>query len=47
MGHEEELTEFIYGPGLADRLVEGFAFLMPYYDYFSTLWTDPDPREST
>ncbi len=47
VGHEEELTEFIYGPGLADRLVEGFAFLMPYYDYFSTLWTDPDPREST
>lgn len=46
VGHEEALTEFIYGPQLADRLVEGFTFLMPYYDYFSTLWADPDPRGS-
>lgn len=44
IGHEEALTEFLYGPGLADRLTEGFSFLMPYYDYFSTLWADPDPR---
>ena len=44
IGHEEPLTEFLYGPGLAGRLVEGFSFLMPYYDYFSTLWADPDPR---
>jgi len=47
VGHEEALTEFIYGPELAGRLVEGFTFLMPYYDYFSTLWADPDPRENT
>ena len=47
LGHEEELTEFIYGPELAGRLVDGFTFLMPCYDYFSTLWADPDPREST
>ncbi|MCI8808393.1 MAG: DUF2461 domain-containing protein, partial [Oscillospiraceae bacterium] len=46
LGHEEELTDAIYSPALADRLVEGFAFLMPYYDYFSTLWADADPRES-
>ena len=46
VGHEEELTEFLYSPQLADRLVEGFSFLMPYYDYFSTLWADPDPREN-
>lgn len=44
IGHEEALTEFLYSPGLADRLTEGFSFLMPYYDYFSTLWADPDPR---
>ena len=43
--HEEELTEQLYSPDLVDRLVEGFTFLMPYYDYFSTLWADPDPRE--
>lgn len=46
VGHEEPLSEAIYSPELADRLVEGFSFLMPYYDYFSTLWADPDPRES-
>ena len=34
------------GHDLADRLVEGFTFLMPYYDYFSTLWADPDPRDN-
>ena len=44
IGHGEGLTEAIYDPALADRLVEGFTFLMPYYDYFSTLWADPDPR---
>lgn len=47
IGHEEELTELIYTPALADRLRSGFAFLMPYYNYFSTLWADPDPREAT
>lgn len=45
VGHEEPLSELLYTPQLADRLVEGFTFLMPYYDYFSTLWADPDPRE--
>ena len=47
VGHTEPLSEILYGPELADRLVEGFSFLMPYYDYFSTLWADPDPREAT
>ena len=42
VGHEEELTEFLFGPELADRLVEGFTFLMPYYDYFSTIWADSE-----
>lgn len=44
VGHEEALSECIYSPALADRLVEGFTFLMPFYGYFSTLWADPDPR---
>lgn len=44
--HEEELTEELYSHDLVDRLVEGFTFLMPYYDYFSTLWADPDPRQN-
>ena len=45
--HDEPLTEILYSPALARRLVEGFTFLMPYHDYFSTLWADPDPRETT
>ena len=45
LGHEEELSELLYTPALAERLVEGFSFLMPYYDYFSTLWADQDPRK--
>ncbi len=47
VGHEEELSEAIYSPEFAERLVEGFTFLMPYLDYFATLWADPDPRRST
>lgn len=36
--HEQSpLNEEIYAPALADRLVEGYRFLMPFYDYFSTL----------
>ena len=42
IGHEEALSEYLYTPELAGRLVEGFSFLMPYYDYFSTLWADPE-----
>ena len=44
--HEEPLSELIYSRELVDRLVEGFTFLMPYYDYFSTIWADPDPRNT-
>lgn len=44
LSHEEPLTEGLYSHDLVDRLVEGFSFLMPYYDYFATLWAEPDPR---
>ena len=44
--HEEELTEELYSHDLVDHLVEGFTFLMPYYDYFSTLLAEPDPRQN-
>jgi uncharacterized protein (TIGR02453 family) len=40
VGRELPLGEELYGPELVDILTEGFAFLMPYYDYFSTLWAD-------
>lgn len=45
VGYDSPLTEELYSPALVDTLVAGFSFLMPYYDYFSTLWADADPRE--
>lgn len=32
-------------PELLDRVLEGFRFLMPYYQYLEQLTADPDPRE--
>ena len=43
IGHEEKLTEELFGRGLVDRLKAGYGFLLPYYDYFVTLSGDPDP----
>lgn len=40
--HNSALTEELYTPQLALRLVEDFSFLMPFYQYFSTLWADPE-----
>lgn len=35
--HEDgDVTQTYDGPALVERLVDGFAFLMPYYDYFYT-----------
>ena len=45
MGRYTPLSEELYSPALVDTLVDGFSFLTPYYDYFSTLWADADPRE--
>ena len=43
VGRRETLGEELYSPDLARTLSDGFAFLMPYYDYFSTLWADGEP----
>ena len=43
--HEEKLTEDLFSRRIVDRLKQGYAFLLPYYDYFLTLDADPDPRE--
>ena len=40
--HEQENGEEIFSSALADRLVGGYKFLMPFYDYFITLDSDPD-----
>jgi len=41
--HEQPLGEELFSPKLADRLVGGYQFLMPFYEYFITLDSDPEP----
>lgn len=41
--HEEEITEAVFSPELKTQVIEGFSFLVPFYEYFSTLCSDPDP----
>ena len=41
--HEQPIGEELFSPELANRLVAGYAFLMPLYDYFITLDSDPAP----
>jgi len=42
--HDEPIGESLFSPELSSRLVGGYKFLMPYYDYFITLDSDPAPR---
>ena len=46
IAHREKLTEDLFSREIVGRLKNGFEFLLPYFDYFSTLDGDPDPRES-
>jgi len=41
--HKQQNGSELFSPELADRLVNGYHFLMPFYDYFITLDSDPDP----
>jgi len=41
--HRQQNGEELFSPQLTDRLVDGYQFLMPLYDYFITLDSDPDP----
>jgi len=43
--HEQRHGDELFSPALADRLVEGCRFLMPFYDYFITLDSDPEPGD--
>jgi len=45
IGHEEKLTEELFSRDIVKRLKDGYQFLLPYYDYFLTLDSEPDPRE--
>lgn len=43
--HESvDVTETFDGPGLVERLVNGFSYLMPYFDYFFPLSQAGQPR---
>ena len=42
--HEEKLTEELFSRDVVDRIKTGYAFLLPYYDYFLTLPSDPEPE---
>lgn len=45
ISHEsDDVTETFDGPALIDRLISGFSFLMPYYDYFYPLSEAGQPR---
>lgn len=41
--HSEDVSPELFSRALADRLVEGYRFLLPLYDYFVTLDSDPAP----
>jgi len=41
--HEEKVGEALFSPALADRIIGGYSFLVPYLRYFATLGGDPAP----
>jgi len=41
--HRQQNGAELFSPALVDRLVSGYQFLMPFYDYVITLDSDPDP----
>ena len=41
--HKQPNGNELFSPELADRIVAGYTFLMPLYDYFITLDSDPSP----
>jgi len=40
---EKPISAELFSPDFANKLIEGYTFLMPLYDYFVTLDADPDP----
>ena len=39
--HTQKIGDALFSPELTDRIVKGYSFLMPFYDYFITLDSDP------
>ena len=44
--HNHTIGDELFSPELTNRLVAGYTFLMPFYDYFITLDSDPSPRNT-
>ena len=44
--HNHSNGDELFSPELASRIVAGFSFLMPLYDYFITLDSDPAPNKA-
>ena len=42
LSHVQENSDELFSSKLADRIVNGYKFLMPFYDYFITLDSDPE-----
>ena len=42
--HEDKLTEELFSRDIVERIKTGYDFLLPYYDYFLTLPSDPEPE---
>jgi len=42
--HDHQNDEELFSPKLTDRLVNGYKFLMPFYDFLITLDSGPDPK---
>jgi len=43
--HNQPNGNELFSPNLTDRLVSGYQFLMPFYDYFISLDSEPNPDE--
>lgn len=42
--HTEPNCDRLYQPAFAKELADAFLFLMPFFEYFNTIGSDPDPR---
>ena len=44
--HDQPISEDLFSRDLVDRLLKGYKFLMPFYDYFITMDSDPEPDKA-
>ncbi len=44
LGHSAPHEDLLWSHDLADHILEGYEFLLPYYRYLLSVMADPDPR---